>query len=103
MESSTHYFYVLLCRDQSFYGGYTTDLLRRLNEHNQGTGAKYTHPASRRPVKMIHAEAFATRSEATKAEAAFKKKKRKSKEQYLITEKARCVLANLLTENDRQD
>lgn len=79
-----HYFYVLHCKDNSFYGGYTTDLLRRLQEHNAGTGAKYTHPASRRPLQMIHAEVFETRSEATKAEAAFKKLQRKQKERYLI-------------------
>ena len=65
--ATDQFFYVLLCNDQSFYGGYTTDLSRRLLEHNTGTGAKYTHPQSRRPVKMIHAERFETRSEATKA------------------------------------
>lgn len=85
MKSEEHYFYVLLCQDNSFYGGYTTDLNRRLNEHNTGTGAKYTHPVSRRPVKMIHAECFTTRSDATKAEAAFKKLSRKQKENYLST------------------
>jgi putative endonuclease len=83
--ADNHYFYVLLCKDQSFYGGYTTDLARRLNEHNSGKGAKYTHPEKRRPAKMIHAEVFATRSEATKAEAAFKKLSRKKKEAYLST------------------
>lgn len=80
---TNHYFYVLHCKDNTFYGGYTTDLARRLKEHNTGTGAKYTHPASRRPLQMIHAEVFATRSEATKAEAAFKKLPRKQKENYL--------------------
>lgn len=83
--ADNHYFYVLLCKDQSFYGGYTTDLARRLNEHNSGKGAKYTHPEKRRPAKMIHAEVFTTRSEATKAEAAFKKLSRKKKEVYLST------------------
>lgn len=37
-----HYFYVLHCKDDTFYGGYTTDPARRLKEHNSGTGAKYT-------------------------------------------------------------
>ncbi|MGM9904099.1 GIY-YIG nuclease superfamily protein [Enterococcus sp. 10A9_DIV0425] len=83
--ANKHYFYVLLCQDQTFYGGYTTDLNRRLQEHNQGTGAKYTRLQKRRPVKMIHAEEFATRSEATKAEAAFKKQTRRQKERYLKT------------------
>lgn len=77
------YFYVLHCKDGTFYGGYTTDLTRRLDEHNRGVGAKYTRPQRRRPLKMIYAEAFDSRSAATKAEAAFKKLQRKQKEQYL--------------------
>ena len=41
-NKKSHYFYVLLCQDGSFYGGYTTEPERRLTEHNSGTGAKYT-------------------------------------------------------------
>ena len=85
MESKVHYFYVLLCKDSTFYGGYTTNLARRLNEHNQGIGAKYTKLAKRRPLQMIHAECFATRSEAQKAEYAFKQLTRSQKETYLRT------------------
>ena len=81
---SVSYFYVLYCQDGSFYGGYTTDLERREQEHNKGIGAKYTKPKTRRPVKMIYAEGYGTRSEATKAEYAFKKQIRKSKLDYLI-------------------
>ena len=84
-NKKSHYFYVLLCQDGSFYGGYTTEPERRLTEHKSGTGAKYTRLAKRRPVKMIHTEKFETRSAATKAEAAFKKLTRKQKEQYLKT------------------
>lgn len=83
--ANKHFFYVLFCKDQTFYGGYTTDLSRRLEEHNRGTGAKYTRLEKRRPTKMIHAECFTTRSEATKAEAAFKKLSRPQKERYLKT------------------
>lgn len=83
IENKSFFFYVLLCKDHSFYGGYTTDLKRRLDEHNSGSGAKYTHPQSRRPAEMIHAEIFETKSEAMKAEAAFKKLKRPQKEIYL--------------------
>lgn len=77
------YFYVLWCRDNSFYAGYTTDLKRREFEHNEGTGAKYTRPKYRRPLQMIYAETFETRSDAMKAEAAFKKLVRPQKEAYL--------------------
>lgn len=89
--ASEHYFYVLYCKDHTFYGGYTTDLTRRLGEHNRGVGAKYTRLQKRRPVKMIHAEVFASRSEATKAEAAFKKLTRLQKERYL-TSHSSCPL-----------
>lgn len=77
------YFYVLWCKDRSLYAGYTTDLKRRESEHNEGIGAKYTRPKSRRPLTMIYAETFETRSDATKAEAAFKKLTRPQKEKYL--------------------
>ncbi|GAA0359109.1 hypothetical protein GCM10008932_09690 [Alkalibacterium iburiense] len=77
------YFYVLYCKDGTLYGGYTTDIKRRLKEHNDGIGAKYTRPARRRPARMLYAEAHASRSLATKAEAAFKKMTRPVKERYL--------------------
>lgn len=94
------YFYVLWCSDNSFYAGYTTDLERRENEHNSGMGAKYTRPQRRRPLKMIYAETFESRSEATKAEAAFKKLARREKEAYLeengvqfpLSRQAACVV-----------
>ena len=81
MASSEHYFYVLDCADGSFYAGYTTDTLRREQEHNRGIGSKYTK--ARRPVRMIYNEVFGSRAEATKAEAAFKKLSRKQKEKFL--------------------
>lgn len=99
-KSKVSYFYVLWCKDRSFYAGYTTDLNRREKEHNEGIGAKYTRPVSRRPLKMIYAETFETRSEATKAEAAFKRLSRPEKERYLqknglhfpLSRKKPCVI-----------
>lgn len=84
------YFYVLNCADQTFYAGYTTDLRRRLFEHNQGTGAKYTRLEKRRPARMIHAEVFSSKSAAMKAEYAFKQLSRVQKESYLSTHKS-CI------------
>ena len=82
-KSKKSYFYVLYCKDHSLYAGYTTDLKRREFEHNSGKGAKYTRPQMRRPLTMIYAESYETRSQATKAEAAFKKLSRPQKEKYL--------------------
>ena len=45
------YFYVLYCSDQTLYGGYTVNLAQRIACHNQGKGAKYTRPSTRRPVR----------------------------------------------------
>lgn len=93
-EAQTSYFYVLHCKDGTLYGGYTTDLDRRLKEHNEGVGAKYTRPQRRRPLAMIYAEAYETRSEATKAEAAFKKLARKQKNSYLKQHGVQSPLKN---------
>lgn len=82
-QNKASYFYVLHCKDGTLYGGYTTDLDRRLKEHNDGIGAKYTRPKRRRPIRMLYAEAHPTRSDATKAEAAFKKLIRSQKDHFL--------------------
>ncbi|MBF0780389.1 MULTISPECIES: GIY-YIG nuclease family protein [unclassified Granulicatella] len=77
-----HYFYVLKCADNTYYAGYTTDVNRRVHEHNTSEkGAKYTKV--RRPVMLIYTEKYDTRSLATKAEARFKKLSRTQKEAFL--------------------
>lgn len=58
--------YILQCFDGSYYVGSTTDLERRVAEHNEGVGAKYT--ARRRPVKLVFSAEFATVTEAYAAE-----------------------------------
>lgn len=54
--------YILECADGSYYVGSTRNLERRIWEHNEGKGAKYT--ARRRPVKLVFAAEFPTMSEA---------------------------------------
>ncbi|GAB1613785.1 MULTISPECIES: GIY-YIG nuclease family protein [Mammaliicoccus] len=72
-----HYTYILECKDQTLYTGYTTDLERRLKVHNDGKGAKYTK--IRRPVKLVYHEEFDNKSEALKREYALKQLSRKQK------------------------
>jgi putative endonuclease len=70
--------YVAECADNSLYTGITTDIIRRLDEHNtKPSGAKYTR--SRRPVNIVYCARFDSRSSASKAEAAFKKLSRQKK------------------------
>lgn len=82
MVLKTSYMYVVECADKSFYTGYTTDIVRRIKTHNTKKGAKYTR--TRLPVSLIYYEEFETKSEATKAESAFKKLTREKKEKYIF-------------------
>lgn len=81
MELNKSYMYVLKCSDETFYTGYTTDLIRRIKTHNSKKGAKYTR--ARVPVELEYFEEFFTKSEATKAESSFKKLTRLKKEEYI--------------------
>ncbi len=80
---SVWYVYILRCADGTLYTGVTTDLERRLREHNAGgrLGARYTR--ARRPVELIHQETAGNRSEAGKREAAIKKLPRDAKLAFL--------------------
>lgn len=71
--------YMLRCADGSLYTGITTDVDRRLAEHNGdgAAGARYTR--SRRPVELVYAEAAASRAEAARREAAIKRLERARK------------------------
>lgn len=76
-----HFVYVLQCDDGTYYTGYTTDVDRRVDEHNEGTAAKYTR--GRRPVDLVHVEAFDGRSEALQREHAIKQLRRSAKERLV--------------------
>ena len=69
--------YVLRCSDRSLYCGITNDLKRRIRQHNNGTGARYTR--GRGPVKLLRSWPAENKSAALKAEIAFKKLKRSAK------------------------
>lgn len=66
-----YYLYILKCADSTLYTGITTDLERRVKEHNfSKLGAKYT--AARRPVKLVYSQEFSDRAEASKQEYVIK-------------------------------
>jgi putative endonuclease len=78
-----HYVYVLECADDSYYTGYTTDVERRVAEHDAGEGAKYTR--GRTPVDLVHVETYETRSAAMRREHEIKSLSRRAKDS-LVTE-----------------
>jgi putative endonuclease len=64
--------YIVKCADKTFYTGITTDLKRRVDEHNNSLlGAKYTR--GRRPVKLVYSKKFKNKSLAAKEENKIKK------------------------------
>ena len=78
------YLYVVRCSDGTLYTGITTDVTRRLHEHNvTKKGAKYTR--ARRPVELVYWIDFHDRSTASKAEFRFKKLSRKEKLDVIAT------------------
>lgn len=79
--ATSWYVYILSCSDQSLYTGVTTDIDRRVKEHNgelgKGKGAKYTK--MRQPVELFYLEKTTNRSEAQIREAAIRKLSRVEK------------------------
>lgn len=80
-STKLYYFYVLLCADNSLYGGFTTDVAQRFATHLAGKGAKYTKV--HRPLKVLYSEEFNSKHDALHAEWAFKHQSRQKKLDYL--------------------
>ena len=75
--------YLVRCSDRSLYTGVTTDLVRRVDEHNgrQPGGARYTQ--ARRPVALVWSERCTSRSEAQRREAAVRRLSRRQKDRLI--------------------
>jgi len=75
--------YILRCADNSLYTGITTDIKRRIIEHNNDNkkGAKYTRV--RRPVALVYVEKRDSRADASRREYQLKKLSRDKKQQLI--------------------
>jgi putative endonuclease len=74
--------YLLCCADNSLYCGITTDMDRRLTQHNAGTASKYTRV--RRPVSLAALTQVEDKSAALKLEIQVKKQSRSNKVDFLL-------------------
>ena len=82
MPNLTKYFiYIARCNDGSLYTGYTIDIKKREQQHNEGKGASYTR--MRLPVKIVYHEELQTRSAAMKRECQIKRLTKKEKESLI--------------------
>lgn len=75
--------YILRCADETLYTGITTDVERRISEHNHSAlGARYTR--GRRPVRLVYERSFENRAVASREEARIKKLSRSEKLALMI-------------------
>ncbi|WP_446898264.1 GIY-YIG nuclease family protein [Clostridium sp. LBM24168] len=72
-----NYIYILECSDGTFYTGYTNNIKKRIQTHNNGKGAKYTR--GRLPVKLVYFEEYITKQDALKREHEIKTLSRNEK------------------------
>lgn len=88
MEIQQRYTYMVRCADNSLYTGITTNLKKRITDHNHDSrGAKYTR--SRRPVSLVWSESHPDKSSASKREYEIKQWPKEQKER--LVEKEVCV------------
>ncbi len=92
MESKA-YTYILECADGTLYTGWTTDLERRVREHNgkDGKGAKYTR--TRQPCRLAYFEEYADKVEAMQREWEIKNRLSRRDKMALIAGKGSETLS----------
>jgi len=71
------YVYILRCKDNSLYTGWTVDLGKRIETHNKGKASKYTR--GRLPVVLVYSEKFDNKIEAQQREYQIKQLCREEK------------------------
>ena len=82
-----NYVYILKCRDESLYTGWTSDLEKRIKTHNTGKGAKYTR--ARLPVELVYFEEYEDKIQAMKREYEIKQLTREKKLKLIDDNKGR--------------
>ncbi|MFD1606637.1 GIY-YIG nuclease family protein [Oceanobacillus luteolus] len=85
-----HLVYILKCKDDTLYTGYTNNLPHRLKMHEMGKGAKYTR--GRGPFKVAYTEEFPTKEEAMRREYQIKQLSRPEKEKLIESNGKKCLL-----------
>jgi putative endonuclease len=82
--------YIILCSDDTFYTGITTDLQRRFDNHAAGKGAKYFR--GRQPLQIVYLESGHTRSSASSRELEIKTLPRTKKSVLIFSKRNEITL-----------
>ena len=77
------YLYVVRCRDGTLYTGISTDVDRRLAEHQGGGDAGSKYLKGRAPLTLLFQKRLGSRSLALKVESRVKRLSREKKEQMI--------------------
>lgn len=83
MNKTNYWIYILLCSNGSYYTGYTTDLVRRYQEHCEGS-AKCKYTRSFPPINIAQSWCVDDKSEALKIECYIKKLTKQKKQQFIL-------------------
>jgi putative endonuclease len=81
-SAAVWHLYILECGDGTLYTGVTTDIARRVKEHQEGKGARYTRTHG--PVSLVHEEKCGSRSQALSRECAVKSLPRRKKAELIL-------------------
>ncbi len=76
-----NYTYIVECKDGTLYTGWTNNLEKRIADHNDGKGAKYTR--ARKPVTLVYYETFEEKKDAMKREYEIKHLSRQEKKKLI--------------------
>jgi len=94
-----YFVYIAKCSDNSYYTGVTSDVEKRIAEHNAGIDPhSYTH--LRRPVELFYVAAFTNSNEAIAFEKQVKGWSRKKKEALSRSDWA-TIMAEAACKNGR--
>ncbi|MDF2867939.1 MAG: catalytic domain protein [Gammaproteobacteria bacterium] len=83
MKKTYYFVYILLCNNGSYYTGYTTELVRRYQEHLQGT-AKCKYTRSFKPVSIVQSWQVEDKGTALQIEKFIKKLNKTQKQQLIL-------------------
>lgn len=77
-----HFVYILKTERNTLYCGYTDDVEKRFQQHQEGKGAKYTR--ANKPIEIVYTREFPTKNEALKEEYRIKHKLTREQKLKLI-------------------
>ncbi|UOR10703.1 GIY-YIG nuclease family protein [Halobacillus amylolyticus] len=86
--ATNHFVYMLRCKDDTLYTGYTNNLEARLQKHTSGKGAKYTR--GRGPFNLVYCQIYKSKAEAMHNEYKMKQLSKVEKEEWIASHQGGC-------------